>query len=89
MTADHRRSIEWIEATSGTAPTEHRPELVAAAENRRQIAQQIREAVEPIEDSARGRALRDRALLIELEESPTGAAGLLAECEALGLEVVE
>jgi len=89
MSADHLRSLEWIRATFGDTPAERRPYLVATAEQRGEVAQEIRAVAEPIEESVRGQALRSRALLIELEASATGAAALLAECEVLGLEVVE
>ena len=82
-----RRSAEWIAAEYGARVGPPRPELVATHEQRRAIAHGIRHAIESIGGSTRGRALRDRALLIELEESPIAAAVLLAECEALGLEV--
>ncbi len=88
MSAKHRRSMEWIEAEFGPGSAELRPELVATREQRWEIAREIRRAAEPIEGSRRGRALRDRALLIELEDSTNGAAELLAECEVIGLEVL-
>lgn len=92
MSASHRTMTEgmrWVISTFGAKPVGPRPHLVATYEQRRAVAGQIRAAVEPIDGSLRGKALRDRALLIELEESADGAAELLAEAEALGLEVVE
>jgi hypothetical protein len=65
-----------------------RRELVATFDQRREIAQELRRLAEQARGETRRQALRDRALLIELEDSLDGAAELLAECEALGVEVV-
>lgn len=78
-----------LDRLAARQPAKLRPELVATWEMRRDVAQQIRRVVEPIEGTARGKALRDRALLIELEDSDEAAADLLAEAEALGIEVIE
>jgi hypothetical protein len=86
----HNEARDWIATEFGARePVKLRPELVETADQRGAVAQEIRRAAEPIERTTRGKALRDRALLIALEDSAEAAAELLAEAEALGVEVIE
>jgi hypothetical protein len=84
----HREAMDWIRETYGRrGPVELRPELVATHEQRQEVARELRRVAERATPERRG-ALRDRALLIGLEEDADAAAELLAEAQSLGVEVV-
>jgi hypothetical protein len=87
----HTDSVAWIRenfAGSPDAPVRADEPRLQGLWERREVAQAIREAIDPFLPSERKQALADRALLIELAGGPHEAAELLAEVEMLGLEYV-
>jgi hypothetical protein len=55
--------------------------------SQRDIATEIRRAIEPLRGESKWAALRHRALLIELAESPGEVRALCADVERLGFKV--
>jgi hypothetical protein len=65
-------------------PAEDGSELMAS---RRELAQEIRRAIEPLRGEGRWQPLRNRALLIELAETEVEVEALLGECQKFDVRV--